>query len=831
MRSCRFQSACKLALAVVLSLAFAGTAQAEVLVDEAFDDGALTDRGWYDSTSVDIVTDGCHAGGCLRYHYSVGDVTPSGRGAMRIQFPESEVVYLRYFTRYSDNWEFRPRYGPHELYFLTNMDSRWIGPAETHLTVYVEHVEGRGIVSAQDTLNVDMSRIGDDLRTATEARGVHGCNGAPDSHGAGDCYRSGDVYRNGRRLARSPGEVFSATPGPWFQGDWHEIIVEIRLNTVGAGTTNADGVVRYYFDGEPLYEAEDVVLRTSENADAAFEQFLIGPYFHDGSPRAQDWFIDELVIADTAAEVGLGATPTPPTDPTDPPPMEDPGADGGVPMEDPGGTDGGVTTPTGDGGATTAPPASGADGGEAGATGAAGMSGGCTVSPAATNNSGWALLFAGFLGLLLRGSRRRRLSRRAVAVAAATGAMLVMLVPGAADASICDDPAAEWLMCEDFEGADAGWASWFASSEFVECRGCSDGTNNPDRLYLSDNADHVFEGNYAMHMPAAAGANFQGAELVYRHCAGEGRQGCDLINHDQLYLRTRVKLAADHNYVHHFLSLGGTRPNAYWEGSGNAGCRPNGYRHAGTTVDFNNDRGLFFYTYHPEMRCDSGGYCSGSYATNICNGCAGKDMACDSGPECCWGNLFRSPEPVPMPRGEWACLEVKMKINTPGSSDGEMAFWLNDTLIHEERGMNWRDVGELGLNRANMSHYIANGDADRPNRISFDDFIVSTERVGCDMTPTPPVTPEADSGVMPETDGGTPTPATDSGTAGPPPSADGGGSGGADGGTSGTGMSTGEMTGGCSAAAVTSRTQAPWPWFAVLPVVLVFRRGRRRTRG
>ncbi|MBW2462280.1 MAG: hypothetical protein JRH11_11595 [Deltaproteobacteria bacterium] len=824
MRSYRFPFACTLALAVVLSFAFVGAAQAEVFVEEAFDDGALTDRGWYDSTSVDIVTDGCHAGGCLRYHFAVGDVTPSGRGAMRIQFPESQVVYLRYFARYSDNWEFRPSYGPHELYFLTNMDSRWIGPAETHLTVYVEHVEGRGIVSAQDTLNVDMSRIGDDLRTVTEDRGVHGCNGAPDGHGDGDCYRSGSVYRNGRLLARSPEEVFTATPGPRFQGDWHEIIAEIRLNTVGAGTTNADGVVRYYCDGELLYEAEDVVLRTSENPGAAFDQFLIGQYFHDGAPRAQDWFLDELVIADTAAEVGLGATSTPPTDPTDPTdpaPMDEPGADGGVPMGGPGGADGAVTAPTGDGGTTTAPPA----------TDAAGMTGGCTVSPGATKSSGWAPLFAGFLGflgLLLRGSRRRRLFRRAATVAAVAGVMLVMLVPRAADASICDDPAAEWLMCEDFEGADAGWASWFASSDFVECRGCSGDMNNPDRLYLSDDADHVFEGDYAMHMPAAAGANFQGAELVYRHCAGEGRQGCDLINHDQLYLRTRVKLAAEHNYVHHFLSLGGTRPTAYWEGSGNAGCRPNGYRHAGTTVDFNSDRGLFFYTYHPEMRCDAGGYCSGSYATNICNGCAGKDMACDSGPECCWGNLFRSPEPVPMPRGEWACLEVKMKINTPGSSDGEMAFWLNDTLIHEEGGMNWRDVGELGLNRANMSHYIADGDADRPNRISFDDFIVSTERIGCDMTPTPPAMPEDDGGVMAGADGGAPEPAADSGTGGPPTSTDGDGGGGR-GDTSGTGMTTGEMTGGCSATEVASPSHAPWLWLAFLPLALVLRRGRRRT--
>jgi hypothetical protein len=362
-------------------------------------------------------------------------------------------------------------------------------------------------------------------------------------------------------------------------------------------------------------------------------------------------------------------------------------------------------------------------------------------------------------------------------------AALLATLPAPADAS-CDESQPEWLMCEDFEGAPAGWEAWFDASGFVECRGCSEGLNDPDRLVLSDDPDHVFDGDYALHMPAAAGADYQGAELIFRSCTDEGRTGCDLTNHERLYLRTRVKLAPDHEYVHHFLSIGGTRPNAYWEGSGNAGCRPNGYRHAGTTVDFDRGRRLFFYTYFPDMRCDSGGYCSGSYAADICDGCATKDMPCDSGPECCWGNHFEPEPQVHMPRGEWVCLEMMMAINTPGVADGEMAFWVNDTLAHQVTDMHWRDEDALGLNRANLSHYIARSDAERPNRISFDDFVVSTERIGCDMTPGPGV------------DGG-PAPATDGG---PAPAGDDGGSSVDDGGGEGTDDdgSAASTTGGCS---------------------------------
>src|SRR5690606_29541603 len=140
------------------------------------------------------------------------------------------------------------------------------------------------------------------------------------------------------------------------------------------------------------------------------------------------------------------------------------------------------------------------------------------------------------------------------------------------------------------------------------------------------------------------------------------------------------------------------------------------------------------------------------------------------------------------PRGEWVCLEMMMQINTPGESDGEMAFWVNDVLAHRVTGMHWRDVPELGLNRANMSHYIDESDADRPNRISFDDFIVSTERIGCDVTPMPEPLPDAGSGTR---DAGS-SEERDAGATPPPVRRDGSVEGGAD-----AGREPGALSGGC----------------------------------
>ena len=364
--------------------------------------------------------------------------------------------------------------------------------------------------------------------------------------------------------------------------------------------------------------------------------------------------------------------------------------------------------------------------------------------------------------------------------------------PPAASAATCDEPGPGWLACEDFEGGGAGWASWFAQSPFVECLGCADGNENPDRIRLDGDPANAHDGTWSLHMPAAEAAQFQGAALSFRTCEGDPSPGCTLQGYDELYFRTWVRLAEDHQYVHHFLSIGGTQPDEYWGGDGNAGCRPNGYRHAGTTVDFNTDHELFFYTYFPDMNCDAGGYCSGEYAQNICDGCATKDMPCDNGLECCWGNHFSSEPAVVLPRGQWVCLEMMMRINTVGQSDGVMAFWVDDQLGHEQIGMHWRDVPELQLNKAWLQHYIAPGDAEQSNQIWFDDVVVSTQRIGCGAVPP---------------DGGT---GSGGETTGAPSGDDGGGDGGGgtDGPSAGTsaGSSPGSGGGGASSTSGTADT-------------------------
>jgi hypothetical protein len=346
---------------------------------------------------------------------------------------------------------------------------------------------------------------------------------------------------------------------------------------------------------------------------------------------------------------------------------------------------------------------------------------------------------------------------------AGVAALAVGLVTSAVaerfQASECARPRPAWLACEDFESGGDGWSAWFAGSPWVECNGCPNGRNDPDRIRLTNELGVAHSGAWALHLPGAAEAGYQGASLTYRTCAAEKRPGCRLDGYEQMYLRAWVRLAPDHDYVHHFLEVAGTRPHAYWESDGNAGCRPDGQRWAGTTLDFQpGTRALHFYTYFPGMRCDSGRYCSGDYVAELCTQCAGKNMPCTNGPECCWGNHFAPDPPVVLPRDRWVCLELGMGLNTPGEADGWMEFWVDGQSAHRVDGMHWRDDPTLQLNKAWLQHYIASGDTTRSQQIWFDDVVVSTEHIGCaPRFPSPTASATANETETPRATPGVPT--------------------------------------------------------------------------
>jgi hypothetical protein len=304
----------------------------------------------------------------------------------------------------------------------------------------------------------------------------------------------------------------------------------------------------------------------------------------------------------------------------------------------------------------------------------------------------------------------------------------MLIIAHLAMSAECDNMKQGWLVCEDFEDYSGSFTSWYDSTEWY-----SDVAADRGRIDISTDA---YEGDYALYMPAAASSGYKGGDLRWYDCVGDHTRPCERQGHDQYYLRAYFKLAPDHEYVHHFLTMGASQPEReqFWDSMGLAGCRPDGIISAGTTVDFNRDRQSFFYTYSPDMGCDPGYVCDRyADATRICSQCASRGLPCLNGEECCWGNHYpRTPATNSIiPRDEWVCLEMTMRLNTIGAKDGYMAYWMNDQLIHNKSGMYWRVDPELQMNSINIQHYIDSGEADQPNRIWWDNIVLSENRIGC----------------------------------------------------------------------------------------------------
>ncbi|MEX2403739.1 MAG: hypothetical protein WD625_06365 [Balneolales bacterium] len=89
-----------------------------------------------------------------------------------------------------------------------------------------------------------------------------------------------------------------------------------------------------------------------------------------------------------------------------------------------------------------------------------------------------------------------------------------------------------------------------------------------------------------------------------------------------------------------------------------------------------------------------------------------------------------SPENV----GEWYSVEIHVKLNTPGESDGEFRFWIDDELQAESTDLNWHgtwneDPDNYMINAIFMENYWNSGSPVEQERY-LDNLIISTERLG-----------------------------------------------------------------------------------------------------
>jgi len=263
------------AVFLALWLFWGGVAGAEILVAEDFEDADLPARGWYDiwSWGQELLLDSTTSvtgATSLQVRYQQGSTGPS----MRHRFAGQGTIYTRYYRKWAPNWVWPTGSGPHDTYVFAMYGQQYFPPTQTYATVYTDSIY-------QGAPDWQFGTIG--LLTRR--------------------YLQGESYVS--RTALDP-------PPPRFELDrWYCIETLATMNTPGF----ADGVLRVWLDGVPIFDLTNVVLRDAANSNLQFDQFMFGPYFHGGTPQTQSTWIDALVIAtDRVGCAGSAPSGPPPPD-------------------------------------------------------------------------------------------------------------------------------------------------------------------------------------------------------------------------------------------------------------------------------------------------------------------------------------------------------------------------------------------------------------------------------------------------------------------------------------------------------------------------------------
>ncbi len=252
-------------------------------------------------------------------------------------------------------------------------------------------------------------------------------------------------------------------------------------------------------------------------------------------------------------------------------------------------------------------------------------------------------------------------------------------------------------------------------------------------------------------VPAGSGGK---KSLLVTHTGGMGTGG-QLYRrlkpgYDKLYARFYVKFDPDCAPIHHFgTHLGGYNPPTPWP-QGFAGRRPDGDKTFTVGVEpFGENWVWDFYSYWCEMR-----------------GSPPRGQT--------WGNSFIRDPKLKVERGKWVCVELMVKMNTVGDTNGEMALWIDgkpvghlgkgfprgkwvydkflpgqggegvrwsDAKSGPERftvpeggtpfeGFRWRTSNKLNLNYVWLYTYITDAAKGHVSRVWFDDVVVATEYIG-----------------------------------------------------------------------------------------------------
>lgn len=214
------------------------------------------------------------------------------------------------------------------------------------------------------------------------------------------------------------------------------------------------------------------------------------------------------------------------------------------------------------------------------------------------------------------------------------------------DAGIGKDP--DVVFVESFEGSvDEICGRWETAAGKPIMSGSDDvppGSGGKQSLLLT-------------RVAGGTGGYMDGGNLYRRLKNDKGDYG-----YDQLFFRFYMKFNKEHAPIHHYGSgLVGFDPPTPWP-QGGAGERPAGDARWTSQVEPGDFASWFYYSYWQQM-----------------GGSPPRGQT--------WGNTFEIGVPDrAVAREKWICLEVMVKMNDVGDTNGEQAYWLDGKLSRNPDG-------------------------------------------------------------------------------------------------------------------------------------------------
>jgi hypothetical protein len=319
---------------------------------------------------------------------------------------------------------------------------------------------------------------------------------------------------------------------------------------------------------------------------------------------------------------------------------------------------------------------------------------------------------------------------------AANGGTLSAKYPG--DQGIATDPAV--LFHDDFNGGFGAWAY-----------------PNADTEHLTIQNDPGDEGQSAFLRSRVSEADLEVEEYISSSTRGELKRRVP-----EMYVRYRTRFVGHAPNPHHWVRFSaGTEA---FSSSGLANTVPPGDSGFWFDFDVSQEDHFNFYVYWYKMRS---GRCNDGSTTP---GCAG-----DQGTTYHYGNDFSPSGQSPFTREEWFCIEIRARANSVGTSDGLLAFWINDAPVGEFgpgtptgtwlrdtfftegctfsacgepepfEGFDFRSNDDVLFKEFFLDAYYERGSfadkkaaleeagitVDLEAVIDYDDVVVATERIGC----------------------------------------------------------------------------------------------------